>query len=186
MNTRFFCRPPKAGSAAGADLTPPAGRPAPGREAPGRGPQFPTRRCRRPCDAHNPAWHAKYKAWCDEYFLFLPHRNEPRGIGGIFYDRHNFRRLRTRLSRSPRDVGEALLDVYPKIARRRNARALDPWPSATKQLMRPRPLCRVQPALRPRHHHVRAKDRRQYRDHPVVHARRWCAGRKAGQRRPLS
>jgi coproporphyrinogen III oxidase len=67
------------------------------------------------CDAHDPDYHPKFKKWCDEYF-FLKHRNEARGVGGIFYDnldddwQANFA--------FTRDVGKAFLEVYPLIVSR--------------------------------------------------------------------
>ncbi len=73
------------------------------------------------CDAHDPAWHPKYKAWCDEYF-FLPHRNEPRGTGGIFYDHHDSGDFERDFAFT-RDVGEAFLNAYPPIVARRMGEA---------------------------------------------------------------
>ena len=76
------------------------------------------------CDKHDPTWHAKYKAWCDEYF-FLPHRNEPRGIGGIFYDHHDSGD-HARDFAFTQDVGQAFLDIYPKLVERRMREAWTP------------------------------------------------------------
>ena len=69
------------------------------------------------CDRHDPAYYAAFKDWCDRYF-FLPHRNEPRGAGGIFFDRHRTVDV-ARDFAFVRDVGEAFLDVFPRIVRRR-------------------------------------------------------------------
>jgi coproporphyrinogen III oxidase len=77
---------------------------------------------RRACASHDPNWYEKYKAECDRYF-FLPHRNEPRGVGGIFYDRHDSGDWERDFAFT-RDVGLALLDVYPRIARHRMN---EPW-----------------------------------------------------------
>lgn len=68
------------------------------------------------CDRHNPAYYPKFKAWCDEYF-FLPHRNEPRGLGGIFYDNLNGGDWDADFAFT-RDVGESFLNIYPEIVRR--------------------------------------------------------------------
>ncbi len=76
------------------------------------------------CDKHDPTWHAKYKAWFDEYF-FLPHRNEPRGIGGIFYDHHDSGD-HARDFAFTQDVGQAFLDIYPKLVDRRMGEAWTP------------------------------------------------------------
>jgi coproporphyrinogen III oxidase len=83
---------------------------------------------RQACDPHDPDWYPRYKAVCDEYF-FLPHRNEPRGVGGIFYDRHDSGDWERDFAFT-RDVGRALLDVYPKIARHRMS---EPWTAEERE-----------------------------------------------------
>jgi coproporphyrinogen III oxidase len=80
------------------------------------------------CDRYDPDYYPKYKKACDEYF-FLPHRNESRGVGGIFYDNLNTGDWETDFSFT-QDVGRAFLDIYPCLARR----AMDlPWTKAQKQ-----------------------------------------------------
>ncbi|MFZ5931341.1 MAG: oxygen-dependent coproporphyrinogen oxidase [Pseudomonadota bacterium] len=79
---------------------------------------------RKACDRHDPEYYPRFKKWCDEYF-YLPHRNEPRGVGGIFYDHHDTGNWDADFAFT-RDVGEAFLDVYPQIVRTHMNKAWTP------------------------------------------------------------
>lgn len=64
------------------------------------------------CDKHDPNYYQKFSKEADEYF-FLPHRNEPRGVGGIFYDY-----LNTDWDKDfafTKDVGTTFLEIYSHI-----------------------------------------------------------------------
>ena len=84
------------------------------------------------CAAHDTvADYPRYKEWCDEYF-HLKHRNEPRGIGGIFYDN-----LEPGSGRGfeacfafTRAVGAAFKTIYPDLVRRNYATA---WTESDRQ-----------------------------------------------------
>ena len=80
-------------------------------------------RLRAACAAHDPTFYPRFSKWAEEYF-WLPHRQVARGVGGIFYDHlechgrgqgptfeENFA--------FTRDIGEAFLDIFPQIVRRR-------------------------------------------------------------------
>lgn len=75
-------------------------------------------RLKAACDAHDADHYPRFKQWADEYF-WIPHRKVHRGVGGIFYDHlegdfdANFAFTRA--------VGEAFLDIFPAIVRRRMA-----------------------------------------------------------------
>ncbi len=68
------------------------------------------------CDRHDPAYHPRFKQWCDEYF-FIPHRNVARGVGGIFYDQLNSGDWEADFAFT-QDVGRTFLETYPALVRR--------------------------------------------------------------------
>ncbi len=75
--------------------------------------------CRQALAAFGDDVHARYKRWCDEYF-FLKHRNEPRGIGGVFFDDLHEGGY-DRCFALVRAVGDAFLDAYVPIVERRRS-----------------------------------------------------------------
>ncbi|OHC93842.1 MAG: coproporphyrinogen III oxidase [Sphingomonadales bacterium RIFCSPHIGHO2_01_FULL_65_20] len=118
MNTRFLVTT-KAWFGGGADLNPPLPYAQDTDDFHSR--------MQAACDAHNPDYHAKFKAWADDYF-YIPHRGVHRGVGGIFYDHlecpdeaafdANFA--------FTQDVGRAFLDIFPALVRRRMGQEFSP------------------------------------------------------------
>ena len=82
---------------------------------------------RAACDAHDLGYYERFAAECERYF-WLPHRAEARGVGGIFYDRLDTGDWDADFAFT-RAVGEAFLDVYPRLVRRRVA---TPWTEADR------------------------------------------------------
>jgi coproporphyrinogen III oxidase len=74
-------------------------------------------RLKKACDGFDADWYPKYKKWADSYF-WLPHRGEPRGVGGIFYDHHDSGDW-DRDFAFTQAVGNAFLDIHPRIIARR-------------------------------------------------------------------
>ena len=108
MNTRFICTS-QNWFGGGGDLTPLL----PDAEA---GVDFHAG-LKAACDRHDPDYYAKYKKWCDEYF-YLPHRDKPRGAGGIFYDNLNSGDWSADFAFT-QDVGRGFRDAYVDIVKSR-------------------------------------------------------------------
>lgn len=124
MNTRFVVTT-KPWFGGGADLTPVLMR---RRSQDDADAQAFHAAMRAPCEAHpKVADYERFKSWCDEYF-FLKHRNEPRGVGGIFYDYVWTGDPEADLAFT-KAVGEAFLGIYPQIMR---ANMATPWTEADR------------------------------------------------------
>jgi coproporphyrinogen III oxidase len=123
MNVRFFCAHASAAEAAGAppiwwfgggmDLTPYYGFDEDCTHFHAT--------CKNALSPFGEDWHPRFKRWCDEYF-FLRHRNEPRGVGGIFFDDLNQPGFDTSFAMM-RSVGDHFLPAYIPLVERHNGMA---------------------------------------------------------------
>ncbi|MEC7147602.1 MAG: oxygen-dependent coproporphyrinogen oxidase, partial [Pseudomonadota bacterium] len=82
---------------------------------------------RSACNKHDDTYYARFKEWCDDYF-YLKHRNEPRGVGGIFYDQlaNNFEAD----FNFTKEVGSTFANIYPTIVKRHMNKA---WTKKERQ-----------------------------------------------------
>ena len=119
MNTRFIVTT-RAWFGGGADLTPMTPNEADTRDFHAA--------LKLACDTHDTGYYPRFKDWCDEYF-HLPHRNEPRGVGGIFFDYLDSGDF-ARDFAFTRGVGDAFLGIYPKLVRRHMN---EPWTAAERE-----------------------------------------------------
>ncbi len=108
MNTRMFWTPGAWWFGGGADLTPMV--PVDADTA------FFHGALKTACDRHDPAYYPRFKEWADEYFM-IRHWNEPRGVGGIFYDDHCTGDWEADFAFT-QDVGRAFLDAFLPVTRR--------------------------------------------------------------------
>ena len=120
MNTRFLATT-KRWFGGGADLNPPIAYDEDTEEFHAR--------LRAACAPYGPDVYERYKQWADDYF-WIPHRQVHRGVGGIFYD-HLEGDFDAGFAFT-KAVGEAFLDIFPRIARRRMAAS---WTAADRARM---------------------------------------------------
>ena len=121
MNTRMFWTPGAAWFGGGADLNPCIEYPEDTAHFHGQ--------MQAACDAHDPDYYARFKAWADTYF-FIPHRGRARGVGGIFYDDLCHRRLGGRLCLYP--IGRPRLLARLRAPDRKR-RLPTPWTEADRE-----------------------------------------------------
>jgi coproporphyrinogen III oxidase len=120
MNTRMFWTPGASWFGGGSDLNPCIEYPEDTAHFHGE--------MKRACDAHDPAYYDRFKAWADEYF-FVPHRGRARGVGGIFYDDLNTGNWETDFAFT-KAVGAAFLPAFRPLIERRLATA---WTDADRE-----------------------------------------------------
>ena len=120
MNTRMFWTPGASWFGGGSDLNPCIEYPEDTAHFHGE--------MKRACDAHDPAYYDRFKAWADEYF-FVPHRGRARGVGGIFFDDLNTGNWEADFAFT-KAVGAAFLPAFRPLTERRLATA---WTDADRE-----------------------------------------------------
>ena len=108
MNTRMFWTPNDWWFGGGTDLNPMVEN--------SEDTEFFHSELKKACDIHDKTYYKKYKEWADEYFM-IKHWNEPRGVGGIFYDDHCTQDWEADFAFT-KDVGLSFLNAFVPITRK--------------------------------------------------------------------